>query len=411
MVLEELQRRNYSQKTTKIYIRTIWEFAKYFNRSPEELGPEQIREFQAQLFSKRKLAAQTVAQRTAALRFLFVKTLKRPYMLEHIPYPKIPLRLPTILSQEEVTRLIDSAPNLLYRTILMTLYSTGMRRAELVQLKAADIDKELMLVHIREGKGKRDRNVPISPKLLEALREYWRWMRPVTYEFHGVVECGRAARRHYQARSSSSPAPQLCHAPAGRRRRPPQHPSAARSRGHPGHDHLSAPVPEAPASRCQSARRNPGLVFGHCARQGQASPAMSRPPVEVADIIRAWGDRFFESNWRWLHWSHVKALNAIERCRTAALGGHRDQCPQCGHQAISYNSCRNRHCPKCQTAARNRWVAERQAEVLPVGYFHVVFTLPHELCALALRNKKELYRLLFRASSETLLDVAANPKT
>ena len=137
---------------------------------------------------------------------------------------------------------------------------------------------------------------------------------------------------------------------------------------------------------------------------------MSRPPVEVADIIRAWGDRFFESNWRWLHWSHVKALNAIERCRTAALGGHRDQCPQCGHQAISYNSCRNRHCPKCQTAARNRWVAERQAEVLPVGYFHVVFTLPHELCALALRNKKELYRLLFRASAETLLEVAANPK-
>ena len=137
---------------------------------------------------------------------------------------------------------------------------------------------------------------------------------------------------------------------------------------------------------------------------------MNRPPVEVADIIRAWGDRFFESNGRWLHWSHVKALNAIKRCRTAALGGHRDQCPQCGHQAISYNSCRNRHCPKCQTAARNRWVAERQAEVLPVGYFHVVFTLPHELCALALRNKKELYRLLFRASAETLLEVAANPK-
>jgi len=188
MVLEELQRRNYSQKTTKIYIRTIWEFAKYFNRSPEELGPEQIRQFQAHLFSKMKLAARTVAQRTAALRFLFVKTLKRPYMLEYIPYPKIPLRLPTILSPEEVTRLIEAAPNLLYRTILMTLYSTGMRRAELVQLKAADIDKELMLVHIREGKGKRDRNVPLSPKLLDALREYWRWMRPVTYVFPGVVD-------------------------------------------------------------------------------------------------------------------------------------------------------------------------------------------------------------------------------
>jgi len=188
MMLEELQRRNYSQQTTKAYIHTVWEFAKYFHRSPEELGPEHIRQFQAHLFSERKLSANSVAQRTAALRFLFVKTLQRTYMLEHIPFPKVPLRLPTVLSPEEVTRLIDSAPNLLYRTILMTLYSTGIRRGELVQLQAADIDKELMLVHIREGKGKRDRNVPLSPKLLDALREYWRWMKPVTYLFPGVVD-------------------------------------------------------------------------------------------------------------------------------------------------------------------------------------------------------------------------------
>jgi len=188
IMLEELQRRNYSQQTTKAYLHTVWEFAKYFHRSPEELGPEQIREFQAHLFSVRKLSGNSVAQRTAALRFLFVKTLKRTDMQEHIPFPKIPLRLPTVLSPEEVTRLIESAPNLLYRTILMTLYGTGMRRGELVQLKAADIDKELMLVHIREGKGKRDRNVPLSPKLLDALREYWRWMKPVTYVFPGVVD-------------------------------------------------------------------------------------------------------------------------------------------------------------------------------------------------------------------------------
>jgi site-specific recombinase XerD len=188
MMLEELQRRNYSKQTTKAYLRTVWEFAKYFHRSPEELGPEHIREFQAHLFTVRKLAANSVAQRTAALRFLFVKTLKRPYMLEHIPFPKIPLRLPTVLSPEEVTRLIDSASNLLYRTILMTLYSTGMRRAELVQLKASDIDTQRMLVHIREGKGKRDRSVPLSQKLLDNLREYWRWMKPVTFVFPGVVE-------------------------------------------------------------------------------------------------------------------------------------------------------------------------------------------------------------------------------
>ena len=187
-MLEELQRRNYSQQTIKAYLRAVWEFAKYFHRSPAELGPEHIREYQAHLFSVRKLSGNTVAQRTAALRFLFVKTLKRPYMLEHIPFPKVPLRLPTILSPDEVTRLIEAAPNLLYRTILMTLYSTGVRRAELVHLKACDIDPELMIVHIRQGKGKRDRDVPLSPKLRDALREYWRWMRPITYLFPGVVD-------------------------------------------------------------------------------------------------------------------------------------------------------------------------------------------------------------------------------
>jgi site-specific recombinase XerD len=190
MMLEELQRRNYSQQTTKAYLRTVREFANYFHRSPDELGPEHIREFQAHLFSVRKLAPNSVAQRTAALRFLFVKTLKRTYMLEHIPFPKTPLQLPTVLSPEEVTRLIDSAANLLHRTILMTLYSTGMRRAELVQLKAGDIDSERMLLSIRQGKGKRDRNVPLSPKLRDNLREYWRWMRPATFVFPGV-EGGR----------------------------------------------------------------------------------------------------------------------------------------------------------------------------------------------------------------------------
>jgi site-specific recombinase XerD len=195
-MLEELQRRNYSQQTTKAYLFTVRDFAKYFRRSPEELGPEHIREYQAHLFRVRKLAGSSVAQRTAALRFLFIKTLKRDYMVEHIPFPKVPLRLPTVLSPEEVTRLIDAAPNLLYRTILMTLYSTGMRRGELVQLKASDIDKELMLVHIREGKGKRDRNVPLSGKLLRpSLQELANWLPPLMVRSPSVLLAPHDGRR------------------------------------------------------------------------------------------------------------------------------------------------------------------------------------------------------------------------
>ncbi len=137
---------------------------------------------------------------------------------------------------------------------------------------------------------------------------------------------------------------------------------------------------------------------------------MSRPPLEVADLIRSAGTAFVERNRQWLRWRHVKVLLAIARCRTAALGGHLDQCTRCGHRAISYNSCRNRHCPKCQTAARDRWIAARQKELLPTRYVHVVFTLPAQLAPLALQNKKLIYSLLLRASAETLLEVARDPK-
>jgi hypothetical protein len=138
---------------------------------------------------------------------------------------------------------------------------------------------------------------------------------------------------------------------------------------------------------------------------------MARPPLEVADLIRAAGDAFLERNRHWLRWKHIKVLLAIRRCRTAALGGHLDECTRCGHRAaISYNSCRDRHCPKCQTAARDRWIAARRRELLPTRYLHVVFTLPHRLAPLVLQNKKVLYSLLFRTSAETLLEVARDPK-
>jgi hypothetical protein len=138
---------------------------------------------------------------------------------------------------------------------------------------------------------------------------------------------------------------------------------------------------------------------------------MSRPPLEVADLIRSAGVAFVERNRQWIRWKHVKVLLAIARCRTAALGGHLDECTRCGHRAtISYNSCRNRHCPKCQTAARERWIAARQRELLPTRYVHVVFTLPHRLAPLALQNKKVIYDLLFHASAETLLEIARDPR-
>jgi integrase/recombinase XerD len=192
MMLEELQRRNYCQSTVKDYLKRVEAFAKYFHRAPDQLGPEQIRAYQVYLFTERKLNARTVGHYTAALRFFFCKTLKRAYPIEEVPYPKAPRRLPTILTQDEVVRLIDSASNLFHRAMLMTVYSTGMRRAEVCNLKVENIDSDRMLIRIRQGKGRRDRDVPLSPTLLETLREYWRWMKPNTYLFPGTVNGVRA---------------------------------------------------------------------------------------------------------------------------------------------------------------------------------------------------------------------------
>jgi len=146
---------------------------------------------QAYLFQTKKLSVATVSQYVSALRFLFVKTLRRHFLAEHIPFPKSPRRLPTVLSPEEVARLIDSASNLYHRTLLMTLYSSGMRRSELCRLQVTNIDSQRMMIRIR-GKGNHDRDVPLSPKLLETLRTSWRWMKPRTFLFPGTVDGWRA---------------------------------------------------------------------------------------------------------------------------------------------------------------------------------------------------------------------------
>src|ERR1700675_630423 len=154
IMLEELQRRNYAQHTTRSYIRAVEDFARHFNCSPDRLGPRHIREYQAELFEKRKLSAGSVAVRLAALRFFYCKTLKKGWSIAESPYPKKDHRLPAILSQEEVTQLIQPASTSFHRTLLMTLYATGARNAELTRLKFSDVDSKRMVIHREGGKGR-----------------------------------------------------------------------------------------------------------------------------------------------------------------------------------------------------------------------------------------------------------------
>jgi len=186
-MLEELERRNYARTTIDSYIHAVEHFAQYFRRSPDQLGPDHIREYQVALFKKFKLAPNTVSQRLAALRFFYIQTLKKAWSVAETPYPKKVLHLPMILSQEEVAHLINSALTPFHRIILMTLYATGVRRAELARLKIRDIDSQRMVIHIQGGKGRKDRDIMLSPKLLAALREYWRGLKrkPTQWLFPG----------------------------------------------------------------------------------------------------------------------------------------------------------------------------------------------------------------------------------
>jgi integrase/recombinase XerD len=192
MMLEELQRRNYSKNTTRSYIRTVEDFARRFHCSPDRLGPRHIREYQAELFQKRNLSPGTVAIRLAALRFFYTKTLQKSWSIAETPYPKRTHRLPAILSQEEVAQLIDAASTSFHRTLLMTLYATGARNAELTHLTFRDVDSKRMVIHIQGGKGRKDRDVMLSSKLLVELREHWHRLRrkPKDWLFPGNHDHG-----------------------------------------------------------------------------------------------------------------------------------------------------------------------------------------------------------------------------
>jgi integrase/recombinase XerD len=187
IMLEELRRRNFAETTIRSYIHGVEHFSRYFHRPPDQLGPEHIRRYQAMLFSELRFSPNTVILRLAALLFFYIHVLKRNWSVAETPYPKKVFHLPEILTQEEVARLIDAAESSFHRILLMTMYATGARRAEIARLKVSDIDSQRMVVHIRGGKGRKDRDVMLSPKLLEALRGYWRGLRskPTTWLFPG----------------------------------------------------------------------------------------------------------------------------------------------------------------------------------------------------------------------------------
>jgi integrase/recombinase XerD len=212
-MLEDMSIRNFAEKTQQSYLEHVSRYARHFHRSPEELGPEQVREYQLHLTETRKLAPSTISIATSALRFLYRVTLKRNWEPADIPMPKKPFKLPVVLSPEEVMHFLDSITNLKQRTILMTAYAAGLRVSEAAHLKVTDIDSHRMVLRVDQGKGRRDRYVMLSPRLLEELRAYWKVMRPTTWLFPGDIpgrpitpnSVGLACRRAHRAAGSRKP--------------------------------------------------------------------------------------------------------------------------------------------------------------------------------------------------------------
>jgi site-specific recombinase XerD len=184
-MLEELQRRNYSSRTIRLYLRHVAEFAQHFHHSPDQLGADDIRRYQLFLIQEKKLAWSSYNQIVCALRFFYVKTLKRAFLLSDIPFSRQPQQLPLILSQEEVARILTVPPHLKSRALLMTIYAAGLRRSEVARLRVNDIDSARMTITVHQGKGQKDRVVMLSPVLLQTLRQYWRHTKPKQWLFPG----------------------------------------------------------------------------------------------------------------------------------------------------------------------------------------------------------------------------------
>src|SRR6267142_2684682 len=368
---EDIAARKLNPNTQRSHIYSCKRFAAWLKRSPDTATPDEVRGFQLHLIE----SGTSICNRNrimTGVRFLFRVTLRRHDLAAEVWHIKEPERLPPVLSPEEVKRVLTMATSLKARAMLTLAYGCGLRAGEVVRLRAGDIDSEQMIIRIVQSKGRKDRHVMLPAEVLELLRQWWK-ARPTA--------------------SKNGVAPEHQWLFPGRR----DQPLTTRQFGRLFKE----------AAKAAALRKTVSL---HSLRHSFATHLLERGE-DIRVIQALLGHSKPETTARYSRVA-IGLIAKIERCRTAALGGHVARCENtaCGHTEIAYNSCRNRHCPKCQGAASRRWLADREAELLPVPYFHVVYTLPSELRDIAYQNKRVVYDLLMKAAAETTLAIAADRK-
>ena len=434
-MIADMQLRRFSANTQESYLRAVFGLARYYRKSPDKINASQLKNYVLFLTNERNLRWSTINTITAGLRFFYTETLGRKDMALSIPPRKTPRHLPEILSKSELLLLFSSVKNHKHRAILITAYACGLRIGEVTSLKVNNIDSSRMMVRIEHGKGDKDRYSIVSPRLLKELRSYWRVYRPKLWLFPNEKTKEKLTRS----------TPHLIFK-AAKKKAAIKKNVTFHSLRHYGElpisvtvlpriflkqewilepsrffwDILQLPLLLAISmlpEKIWAAYRVLWICFIF-----QILKVLSRTMVmteiitedvletpqkwELADIFREFGYTYRKAHT--LLYSHLKVMRDIEVCRTSYLGGHMKVCSLCGYEHPSYNSCGNRHCPKCQSLAKVRWVKKREEELLPVDYFHNVFTLPHKINVLARSNKKALYDILFKSVSETLLEFGEN---
>ena len=428
-MIEDMIVRGFTEKTRNDYIRNVRAFAAFIGRSPDTATAEDLRRFQLHQ-TQSGMQPPSINSAVSALRFFFTVTLDRPDLARRLTVVRQPRRLPAVLSVEEVALLLQAAPGPKYKAALATAYGAGLRVSEVVALKVGDIDCERMLLRVERGKGRKDRNAMLSPQLLELLRAWWREGRRRGVMLpRGWLFPGRNPVEPLSTRQLNRAVHAAAEA-AGIKKRVSPH-----TLRHSFATHLLEQDTDIRVIQ---------VLLGHAKLDTTALytrvatttiRTVTSPLDRLAPLIRgetetrrlagggappeAGGRRHLPSPWRRLAQGQCRACEprpaqgdvgdraTAARPPSAAMSSAARTAATAGSPTTR---CRNRHCPKCQGAAARDWLAEREADLLPVGYFHVVFTLPAEIADIAFQNKAVVYDLLFRAASETMLTIAADPK-